>query len=73
MSVLPLQMGTNNARSLVQVTEQQAGSSTSMASGSHVDGDDDTGDGFGLVINGHSLMHALSPQLEMLFLDIACK
>ena len=31
--------------------------------------------GFALVINGHSLLHALDPKLELLFLDVAsnCK
>lgn len=35
----------------------------------------DTFGGFALVINGHSLVHALQPKLELLFLDVAssCK
>lgn len=30
-------------------------------------------EGFGLVVNGHSLHYALMPHLEMLFLEVACK
>ncbi|XP_046399812.1 probable phospholipid-transporting ATPase IM isoform X3 [Ischnura elegans] len=42
--------------------------------GSSID-DSDCNGGFALVINGHSLVHALHPQLEQLFLDVAsqCK
>lgn len=28
--------------------------------------------GFAIVINGHSLVHALQPNMEVLFLDVAC-
>lgn len=31
---------------------------------------DDTSGGFAIVINGHSLVHCLHPQMERLFLDI---
>ncbi|VDK47071.1 unnamed protein product [Anisakis simplex] len=34
--------------------------------------EDDDGEGFGLVINGHSLTHALKRNLEKTFLDIGC-
>lgn len=35
----------------------------------------DQATGFAVVINGHSLVHALHPQLEQLFLDVSsqCK
>lgn len=33
----------------------------------------DTSGGFALVINGHSLVHALQPAMELLFLDVACR
>ena len=32
--------------------------------------DDDSNTGYALVINGHSLVHALQPKLEKLFLDV---
>ena len=32
--------------------------------------EDDSNTGYALVINGHSLVHALQPKLEKLFLDI---
>lgn len=28
---------------------------------------------FAVVINGHSLVHALHPQMEQLFLDVSCQ
>lgn len=31
----------------------------------------DTTGGFAIVINGHSLVHALHPQLEKLFLEVS--
>ena len=39
------------------------------------DHDMDQNTGFAVVINGHSLVHALHPQLEQLFLDVSsqCK
>ncbi|XP_011498732.1 PREDICTED: phospholipid-transporting ATPase ID isoform X1 [Ceratosolen solmsi marchali] len=33
----------------------------------------DTQAGFAVVINGHSLVHALHPQMEHLFLDVSCQ
>ncbi|XP_016845429.1 probable phospholipid-transporting ATPase IM isoform X4 [Nasonia vitripennis] len=33
----------------------------------------DTPSGFAVVINGHSLVHALHPQMEQLFLDVSCQ
>ena len=33
----------------------------------------DKSPGFALVINGHSLVHALNPRMEKLFLDVACR
>ena len=43
--------------------------------GSNVEGDPDAPATFAIVINGHSLVHALHPQLEKLFLEVAsqCK
>lgn len=35
--------------------------------------DGDTQAGFAVVINGHSLVHALHPQMEQLFLDVSCQ
>ena len=33
-------------------------------------GDDDANTGYALVINGHSMVYALAPKLEKLFLDV---
>lgn len=33
----------------------------------------DQGTGFAVVMNGHSLVHALHPQMEQLYLDVCCQ
>jgi len=35
--------------------------------------DHDGNGGYALIVNGHSLVHALNPQLEQLFLELACQ
>lgn len=35
--------------------------------------DDESNTGYALVINGHSLVHALQPKLEKLFLDVGAQ
>jgi phospholipid-translocating ATPase len=40
--------------------------------GCSVDEPEATG-GFALIINGHSLVHALHPKLEKMFVEVACQ
>lgn len=47
--------------------EEMAGTGMALNAGA---GDDDGNTGYALVINGHSLVYALQPKLEKLFLDV---
>ncbi len=67
MSMLTLSDASN---SLEHIGVTGGGTSGAQGGGDNED-DDDPRSGFALVINGHSLVHALSAELEMLFLGVA--
>ncbi|KAL1117506.1 hypothetical protein AAG570_003825, partial [Ranatra chinensis] len=60
----PLSQQNNNAHQTISII-------TFSETGDRQDGDEDSSLQYALIINGHSLVHALNPQLERIFLEVS--